>query len=76
MCRLLPRSAVIGVKAPQALCSAADVPDLHRAWLFALAAGWVAVTDGKVVARSTTLPGQDAEVLLRLAGCLSGVSCR
>ncbi len=56
-------AAVIGVKAPQALRSAADVPDLHRAWLLALAAGLVAVTDGKAVARSTALPGQDAEVL-------------
>ena len=32
-------AAVIGVKAPQTLRSAADVPDLHRAWLLALAAG-------------------------------------
>lgn len=56
-------AAVIGVKAPQALRSAADIPDLHRAWLLALAAGLVAVTDGKAVARSTALPDQDAEVL-------------
>jgi hypothetical protein len=56
-------AAVIGVKAPQSLRSAADIPDLHRAWLLALAAGLVAVTDGKAVARSITLPDQDAEVL-------------
>ena len=56
-------AAVIGVKAPQALRSAADVPDLHRAWLLALAAGLVAVKGGKAVARSTALPDQDAEVL-------------
>ena len=48
---------------PQTLRSAADVPDLHRAWLLALAAGLVAVTDGKAVARSIALPDQDAEVL-------------
>jgi len=58
-------AAVIGVKAPQALRSAADVPDLHRAWLLALAAGLIAVTDGKAAARSITLPGQDAEILVR-----------
>ena len=56
-------AAVIGVKAPQALRSAADVPDLHRAWLLALAAGLVAVKGGKAVARSTALPDRDAEVL-------------
>ena len=56
-------AAVIGVKAPQTLRSAADVPDLHRAWLLALAAGLVAVTGGKAVARSIALPDQDAEVL-------------
>jgi hypothetical protein len=56
-------AAVIGVKAPQTFRSAADVPDLHRAWLLALAAGLIAVVDGKALARSTTLPGQDAEVL-------------
>ncbi|MGO9782433.1 MAG: plasmid pRiA4b ORF-3 family protein, partial [Streptosporangiaceae bacterium] len=56
-------AAVIGVEAPQTLRSAADVPDLHRAWLLALAAGLVAVTDGKAVARSIALPDQDAEVL-------------
>jgi hypothetical protein len=56
-------AAVIGVKAPQTLRSAADVPDLHRAWLLARAAGLVAVTDGKAAARSIALPGQDAEVL-------------
>jgi hypothetical protein len=43
--------------------ASADVPDLHRAWLLALAAGLVAVTDGKAVARSIALPDQDAEVL-------------
>ena len=56
-------AAVIGVKAPQTPRSAADVPDLHRAWLLALAAGLVAVTDGKAVARSIALLDQDAEVL-------------
>ena len=56
-------AAVIGIKAPRTLRSAADLPDLHRAWLFALAAGLVAVTGGKAVARSTALPEQDAEVL-------------
>jgi len=56
-------AAVIGVKAPPTLRSAADVPDLHRAWLLARAAGLVAVTGGKAVARSIALPGQDAEVL-------------
>ena len=56
-------AAVIGVKAPQTLRSAADVPDLHRAWLLALAAGLVAVTGGKAGARSIALPDQDAEVL-------------
>lgn len=58
-----PAAAVIGVKAPQMLRSAADVPDLHRAWLLAQAAGLVAVTDGKAIACSTALPDQDAEVL-------------
>ena len=56
-------AAVIGVKAPQSLRSAADIPDLHRAWLLALAAGLVAATGGKAVARSTVLPEQDGEVL-------------
>ena len=56
-------AAVTGVKAPQTLRSAADVPDLHRAWLLALAAGLVAVTGGKAGARSIALPDQDAEVL-------------
>ena len=56
-------AAVIGVKAPRTLRSAADVPDLHRAWLLALAAGLVVVTGGKAVARSIALPDQDAEVL-------------
>jgi hypothetical protein len=56
-------AAVIGVEAPRSLRSAADVPDLHRAWLLALAAGLVAVTGGKAVARSIALPDQDAEVL-------------
>ena len=39
------------------------MPDLHRAWLLALAAGLVAVTGGKAGARSIALPDQDAEVL-------------
>ena len=56
-------AAVIGVKAPRTLRSAADVPDLHRVWLLALAAGLVAVRDGKAVARSIALPEQDAEIL-------------
>jgi len=56
-------AAVIGVQAPRTLRSAADVPDLHRAWLLALAAGRVEVTGGKAVARSPALPEQDAEVL-------------
>ena len=33
-------AAVIGVKAPQALRSAADVPDLHRAWILPWPLGW------------------------------------
>jgi hypothetical protein len=68
-------AAVIGVKAPQTLRSAADVPDLHRAWLLALAAGLVAVTGGKAGARSIALPGQDAEVLSAWLDALR-VSCR
>jgi hypothetical protein len=56
-------AAVIGVTAPQTLRSAADVPDLHRAWLLALAAGLVTVTGGKAGPRSIALPDQDAEVL-------------
>jgi len=56
-------AAVIGVKAPQTLRSAADVPDLHHAWLLARAAGLVAITGGKAVARSVALPDKGGDIL-------------
>ena len=40
-------AAVIGVKCPQALRSAADLPDLHIAWCAAIGAGLLTVAGGK-----------------------------
>ncbi len=40
-------AAVIGVKCPPALRSAADLPDLHIAWCAAIGAGLLTVAGGK-----------------------------
>jgi hypothetical protein len=45
-------AAVIGVKCPQALRSAADLPDLHIAWCAAIGAGLLTVAGGKAVGGS------------------------
>ena len=45
-------AAVIGVKCPQALRSAADLPDLHIAWCAAIGAGLLTVAGGKVAGGS------------------------
>jgi hypothetical protein len=40
-------AAIIGVKAPQAVRSAADLPELHVAWCAAIGMGLLTVEDGK-----------------------------
>lgn len=50
--------SAIGTKLPAKFRSASDITDLHRAWLFARAAGFVTVRGGRVTAKSDVASGE------------------
>jgi Plasmid pRiA4b ORF-3-like protein len=56
-------AAAIGTTLPKTFRSASDVPQLHRAWLLAQAAGLVVVTGGKAAADLVSLADADDAVL-------------